>query len=1070
MAKWVNSIKHKAESHPLAFGVILALLFSIGLSIPYLIQTGEKISTNGQFGDMFSGLPFIIERQYVYNNWRTIFYDWSPFASSPSFLGDSNFFIVPQLIIYSIVSDIAFSYKIYEILLFFTSFLSMYLLAYTISNKKRIVSGVAAAVFYSLTPYLLLELIAHQYMMWAYALLPLAYLLIYKSLAGSKKSKYAWVCLAGILIAASTTYPSIEFSYVNGIFLFLFSIILCFKDVTKNELKLFFNKLISVAIMFSIAIFLSAYFMFPMVFSVSPFSVASVFSRVAQVPVYSNTFIDAAFLLNKGFSVNIGLNYFSIYGLLIIPFMLPILLSSLLILFRRKGMYLLFFILGILAVLFSMGSNLPSFLRIFEYAQKLPLFDMIRTPCRFTIQVALSFSLLGGIAIGLASDSLRKFGSASMKVAKHSYKRVFVVLVIAIILGSYLFSGINITYSVAGPYQNQPMPESAAKVVSWLNQDDPYQNYRIIDLTQTNLIASYHRSLSNGADLISKYGSSPALATLLGLLNVKYIITDYQSDINYEFLCCPYLYTVRVDNDIIFVNTLAKPELYSSYGALAIGGPSVLSTFYTAIDTTVNSAESLNASSQSSVSNPIWALFSPDVLVGQNGLNQVNNFNAVVFEDSDLKDLVFQQLDSSYKFEAWKYLNGDWGIVEDSYGTLIPSAESYQNSVSGQLVLSQRAIKPIVQNATLTIPINVNTTGSYDVWIRASNTLSSETTNIISTSIDGSMVGQVDFGKVGGFQWLKVNNASISLSEGSHTIELFTNGSPVYLDMVAVVPAGLVDSATTEEMATINNLQQMYILEFSNYFVGENVTRENNILPFTSESSSGYLTLKPGTLATQQLFVAKADNYSLNLRFLERPDGGILSLKIDGITVCNIQATGFNIWSWINSSSIYLSVGEHEIEVTSESGNNSIDIMSLIENPLVANLAGEPGDVQYSHVHLNTWQGTLNYTKSAFVVFTESYYPEWVFQMQTKNSNITVPSLEAFYFLNAYPIGSTGVSTFTVYHQTNQMRDISFALSISTFIACILVITTIVMRTRYHKISLKLKRKQSKNVNDFGHL
>jgi hypothetical protein len=288
--------------------------------------------------------------------------------------------------------------------------------------------------------------------------------------------------------------------------------------------------------------------------------------------------------------------------------------------------------------------------------------------------------------------------------------------------------------------------------------------------------------------------------------------------------------------------------------------------------------------------------------------------------------------------------------------------------------------------------------------------------------------------------------------------------------MVAVVPAGLVDSATTEEMATINNLQQMYILEFSNYFVGENVTRENNILPFTSESSSGYLTLKPGTLATQQLFVAKADNYSLNLRFLERPDGGILSLKIDGITVCNIQATGFNIWSWINSSSIYLSVGEHEIEVTSESGNNSIDIMSLIENPLVANLAGEPGDVQYSHVHLNTWQGTLNYTKSAFVVFTESYYPEWVFQMQTKNSNITVPSLEAFYFLNAYPIGSTGVSTFTVYHQTNQMRDISFALSISTFIACILVITTIVMRTRYHKISLKLKRKQSKNVNDFGHL
>ena len=149
----------------------------------------------------------------------------------------------------------------------------------------------------------------------------------------------------------------------------------------------------------------------------------------------------------------------------------------------------------------------------------------------------------------------------------------------------------------------------------------------------------------------------------------------------------------------------------------------------------------------------------------------------------------------------------------------------------------------------------------------------------------------------------------------------------------------LVDSAAKKEMADINNLQQMYLLEFSNYFTGENAVREASVVPYTSDAWSGYLTLQPNATITQNLFITKDDNYTIGLRLLQRLDSGILTLKIDGTPILNVFRRGNNTWTWISSDSIFLSAGEHVIEVTSESGYNSIDLMYLIEEPLMSNSA-----------------------------------------------------------------------------------------------------------------------------------
>ncbi len=1190
----LESLKVLSKKHWVIVCILLAIAFSFVISFGYLSENGIKFFVAGRVNsDLFAGLAFINEQSASLS-------DWSRLLSLPFFVGDSNFFVLVHVLIYLVTNNVILSYKLYEVLLFAVSFFSMYALTYSLSDKYKELCGVAAGVFYVLTPYFLLELVGHIYMMWTYALLPLACLSIYKAL--NNKNPWAWTCVAGILVALVTSYSMIEYVYTNGIFLVLFSLLFCFKGISRTQLKLLAHKIIRVVIMFSIAFLLSVYFIFPMFFLPSPYSASFAFSRTLAYPIYSNTYIESSFLLNKGFSADFGLNYFNVFGALMIPFVLPIILSSLLILAKRKYVYMVFFLLGLLGVFFSMGSNAPPFLRFFEYARTLPLFSSDRTPCRFTVEVASSFSLLGGTAIGVILDNLRKLGSRLGKVPKHNYRpKVLGLLLFSAVIIPYLFSGISIAYSVAGPFQTQPMPDTTSKVVAWLNDHDLNQDYRIIDLTQTGLVGSYHRFLDNGVDIVSRFYRSPSFATLLGMLNVKYVITDpdlgqpsfyWFNDINKVLSNSPNFDKVQINNVTIYINKLAKPRIYASYGALTVGGASTLSTFYAAIDgaqlantnpirddnlifnsgwtaaevvstasygfeayndtadlwinttqtwlayvgysydnldinpnntcylvirlknddnpasatsvhlfddlhnrlvivnyvhfsnwttltidlsaytqrsinriliytvktsnvtdvtlhTYVDSMAFLNETSRSTIFNENWALFGTDVLTEQNNLNQTGNFNAIVFQDSDLMDLVFQQLDPTFKLEVWKYLNGNWSIVEDQHGGIIPSAESYQSSVSGQLVLSERAIYT-GKNATLVVPFSIDNTGSYDVWVRAANTVPIDwckwvaplppTTNVISTSIDGSTVGEADFGKVGGFKWIKINAAPLSLSQGSHILNLFTSGNSIYLDMIAVTPAGLVDSAVKKETVAINDLQQMYLLEFSNYFTGENAVREASVVPYTSDAWSGYLTLQPNATITQNLYIAKNDTYVLDLRLLQRLDSGILILKIDGTPVLNAFERGNNSWTWINSDPIYLSAGEHKIEVTSENGYNSIDLMSLIEQPLMSNLAVESGQVQYNQVQLNTWRGNLNFSKPAFVVFTESYYPEWVFQQQTGNSLTPIGSLEAFYFLNAYHIDSTGVVQFTLYHELSQVRSISFALSISTFVICIIVI------------------------------
>jgi hypothetical protein len=279
--------------HPLVFGFVVALLFSVFLASPYLLQPGLKSAASA---DTFSGLPFLIERSSLQQQWGTFFIDWTPGYSEPCYFGDSNFFLVPHFVLYLITQNIVLSYKLLEIVLLTLAFFTMYLLAYHLSGKHKIVSGVSAGVFYSLTPYFLFELIHHHSLMFAYALLPFAFFAIIKAFT-SERYKAVWVCVAGLAVAAATTWPSLEYIYVNGIFLVIFAVAYSFRGLPfssfshlRTSLKTMLTRRFPiVVVIFGIMLALSMYFVAPIVFTNGPFHIVSNYARITQASAYSNS-------------------------------------------------------------------------------------------------------------------------------------------------------------------------------------------------------------------------------------------------------------------------------------------------------------------------------------------------------------------------------------------------------------------------------------------------------------------------------------------------------------------------------------------------------------------------------------------------------------------------------------------------------------------------------------------------------------------------------------------------------------------------------------------------------------
>ena len=1043
-------------------GALVILVIAVIFSLGYLINSGVPA---GSGGDTLSNAPGLLEYlkgpAYFFSNWSNTYSEVVSFGFFPG-----NLVLYLQFFLLLLTKELFLSLKLLQVAEIFCAGFFMFTCFYALTKHKF--ESIFAGALYMFAPFNLLRVQAHIYIAWSFAFIPLAYLAAYKTLT---LGKWQYAVLAGLpFFCVLTFYPENIFLLAIPLLIFCFLIAFTYR---KLDIRTVIKNILLIFIMFGMglwmgltSVILNFNFFFKSILSGSyPLIFASTGAYAYPNPPFS------ALMLFDGEILKMSTPLTQANVVLIVFSLSLLILSSICLMIKRSSLNISLFITGLICVIFSMGISAPSSLGLFNLAHKyLPYFDGITTPGRFIMTSYFAFVFLG--VLGLRSI-YEKMKSPLQRIRprvrlKTRYFRILSIalLVVLIVVPAYLLSS---TYSL----DTLPLPPAAVQTQQLLNSYNPQTDYRALDLVSHNgiLYILGQRTSTIGWDLVSRYYSSPSFAEILAKDNIKYIVASNSTDqfvlngnLNQVLSNSPDFSKVNVDGCTIYINNLADPRIYAGSGALIVGGPNAISLLY-ALNDTANDIP----------------LYAQQLLQEGMSLNQMINItDTLVFHDSDALDLAFMLINQTYLLQPWQYANSNWTIIQDNNGGDLPTA--YLGSVDGQLNFAKFTIytdKP----SQIQIPSKIAQSGSYDIWIRAKSDTPWETwadpfdnthnyrafespplNNSISINMDGSSLGNVNLAQYGGFQWIEAG--TVSLSAGTHQLQINTSDNPVYLDSVAIVPTGTVENelANVSDVLTASNKNSLYLLEFSNYFqLTGNATRADVISDYTSDSASGYVTLGEGGKAATSVYVAQAGNYS----FQVRASNSKFNLLVDGTQLslsssAEVNSNTISNWTWYSGAE-YLSQGYHNITVVATGSSVDLDMLSFQysaqDNSSVPQLS-------YSQLGPSEWGGNITLNQPTQLVLTENIVPDWSLQLSTNNSVQTLQPNPAFYILNSYYINSTGTVSFKLNYSLPKIDNYAQNLEYVSFTIWVIVLLfTLVPVAKFIK-KLRLKNIIHNSLHD----
>lgn len=1078
----LGSIKSFYEKHPLRTNLAILVATIIALTLPYLLDYKLPF---GFMSDLSSEYKWFLEVTLFLKKGEILPLSWDVLYSSANY--SLNIYSMFHYLFFVIFNgNTVYTYKVYIIFEIFVCGLSMLFVSYKLSGHRF--GSLLAAIFYILTPYFLYELTAHIYYLWGYALLPLAYYLIYLALI-NKSIKFA--ILAGLALVAVTIFATTELIYENGIPLAIFSLLIIIfhfnpKNI-KKETKTVLVRIGLLLIVIIVTLLLSAYIIVG-TYTSSGVPATNTFSQYQQLSAYSNNFWQSFFLLptNSTFS-----NTF-----IPVVILLPI-LSVILLFFERKKLYYITLITGLFAVALSVGINTPLWVALTRF---LPIFNDIQVAYRFLITVSMVFSMMAGISIDVILTKLFHMYQARPKFTQknrinkiklfhknrennshgfqsliwHSKIKILLALAIIIIILipiSYVFFEANLAYSNIGPltsYEPQISPQDSyvvqlnpsfySAIENWLDNADPQHTYRVIDLASPDgKLFSFDQSAFDylySVDLFFTYYQSPSFAQILSQFGVKYIVclnntqgflgNDIGNEISFAEInnvlsnSSNFKVAYQLENVVIYENKLTMPWIYLASGVLTVGGPQALSLFDT-LNTTQN-----------------WTLIYADQL-SNDQLQNFSSFKTILFEDTDITDLASMKINNF--IDPSNYIdieNPDgWQIVRTYSFTVDHPFLRVQNAKDGEMGFSNY-FAYTDETASLRMPISVTQTGNYSIWIRVLGT----SNDSISLTIDSGQTATASLTNASGFQWIKI---SAYLEKGTHQL-LIQNDQPIslYLDVVSLVSQQQLQSQIDQLTTMINQagLNTLYLLDCANFFSGQNTYDTQEMSSFASAENSGTLLMEPNSTATANLYFATDGNYTLGLR-LVAPSGNI-KILLDNTTIYQGSITSSTAnWVWLTINSVFISTGDHTITIENSINDSNLDFMYIsttanTETAIAQNLNSSStsiesyspilfpedniGTVNFTQTGLLNWAGNVKANETAFLVFLESYVPDRWFA-QIENYSLSDTPLPANYIFNAFPINLT-ISQFEISYSQPLLITTSQLVSA---ISGIIVASTIVM-------------------------
>ena len=465
---------------------------------------------------------------------------------------------------------------------FFTfSGISMYYMTSNLINEGdwRRVARLVSALFYMMNPYIAVSFISLPFMLF-YAFLPLRLSLYIKGLNESRSLRY--IFLACLIWTTTTTS-----SYVNPAlavldWALLLSYFTFFIALRRNDRRSIIHALQFTATAFFAWCALNMYWILPMTFfsqeemekAIAAFAVLGysgdpyLILQQNSAPLLHVLRLTGIWTFRSGYKGDPYRPWASVYLsniFLVMSIIIP-LLAFMSLLLKPKNKHLTYFASLALIGLFLMnGSHIPfGEINMWLFTHT-PLFQIFRQPfTKFGIIVTLSYAFLIGVGLSGLHYHFKKLGRAW----KFGYLRRSIVCKLPVIFIVFLLSGVyawpfwtgDVIYSGGNviPSARVKVPEYYFEASAWLNTQN--EDFRIFSLPLSKLAYctySWDHGYSAGdptiyiflpkpviqgfgqqfpmyiAELVPKH-SSTALAKMLALLNVKYLL--FHNDANWKYL------------------------------------------------------------------------------------------------------------------------------------------------------------------------------------------------------------------------------------------------------------------------------------------------------------------------------------------------------------------------------------------------------------------------------------------------------------------------------------------------------------------------------------------------------
>jgi glycosyltransferase involved in cell wall biosynthesis len=818
-----------------------------------------------------------VSRAYLYGKDFRWLYMWRGYSFGfVEGLSSMDFFL---MVLYWIFKSPSWTVKVFMFLSYLAAAFSMYVFSYRYTHRH--IAALSASLVYVLNQWFFSQLTeAHADIIFSYALAPLLFVLLDKTLESSKLRNIIFLSL-GLSIFVTGFHP--ECTVIYSVFLAIFALFFLFFPSRNGKTKARLFQLLRVSVLSALFVSaLSAFFLFPFVTNVrAPYFHSSYTYPLEDAlgPSYAN--VAEAFTLRAverwGY-----VNVVDVYSGLGVPdfpvdiFLLLVFILAYCTLFFHRDRYTFFFAFSAVVSVFLAKGPYPPFGQFFVWAwANIPHFAIFRAANRWIMMAVFSDAFFVSLLVchlasyveGKSSSQVFEryfrvkvknnkslgtkklvisvdFLNAFLKRFRGFIHALSILLLICIFLSGFLscfffFSrGLQVftpSEQYLAPYEWLASQEDDDKVVSvcrgpseWADptsgESDFASGGMLTTLGWTHDLG-FDSSFIHDKPVLQNGGldfKSRQFVDYLRFRLARGHLTDrllkMLGPFAYNYLVIPFYTTNQTRT--FFLNQEGGRLTYNQSGMILQNDYAASRVFGTNQSMfVVGGFESIDALCKIGSFNPskVALYYAPEsVESGASVYEMVNRSQVFCFANSNIMDLAMMSLGNA----ATVVLAGDYGFSSLNLTRYWVKWPSWR--ITGALVLGGEILTTVGKNK-IDIPFQLTSDGLYNIYLRVGF---APTRGKLRLSLDGEFVREISpyFPLMSKLDW--VNMTSLNLAKGKHCITLENDGSGYNdVDAVAIVKPHDLESRIDEIVSTLQGFQGrlLYLLEAENTFLNSSI-------------------------------------------------------------------------------------------------------------------------------------------------------------------------------------------------------------------------------------------------------